>query len=41
MSVVYGAYSMDDVGGRKGVSRGYFGGAGGAAVESAAFIEKG
>ena len=41
MSVVYGAHGVDYVGGREGVRGGYFGGAGGAAVQSATFAEEG
>lgn len=40
MSVVYGAYGVDYVGGGEGVRGGYFGGAGGAAVQSATFAEE-
>lgn len=41
MLVVYGTYGMDDVRRGEGVRRGYFGGAGGAAVQKAAFAEEG
>ena len=41
MLVVYGSHSVDDVRGWEGVGGGYLGGAGGAAVESAAFAEEG
>ena len=41
MSVVYGAYGVDDVGGRKVVSGGYLGVAGRAAIQSAAFTKEG
>ena len=41
MSVIYGAYGVDYVGGREGVSGGYLGGPGGAAIQSAAFAEEG
>ena len=41
MSVVYGAYGVDYVGGRQLVSGGYLGVAGGAAIQSAAFTEEG
>ena len=40
MSVVYGTYGVDYVGGREVVCGGYFGGAGGAAFEGTAFAEK-
>lgn len=41
MSVVYGAYGVYYVGGGEGVRGGYFGGAGGAAIQSATFAEEG
>lgn len=41
MSVVYGTHGVDYVGRGEFVRGGYFGGAGGAAVEGAAFAEKG
>ena len=41
MSVVYGAYGVDYVGGREFVSGGYLGVAGAAAMQSAAFFEEG
>lgn len=40
MSLVYGAYGVDYVGGGERVRGGYFGGAGAAAVQRATFAEK-
>ncbi len=40
-AVVDGADGVDDVFAGEGVGGGYFGGAGGAAVEGAAFVEEG
>lgn len=41
MSVVYGTYGVDYVGGGEVVRGGYFGGASAAAVQRATFAEKG